>query len=239
MSWCITIGTEEWSLANLGQTAVARAGELYQAKSGNPDLRFVMSHKGHSIPGSDVTASAKCFVFSDLAFGAFLYAPDFSEKELRPLVEQANRQQPSAAAIALAKLLGKPTLDAALKTKAELLQAQFNERLDHVAAAITTLAAEDPVLAVYYGPLLLAQMKGDPREKELKASLANGLKGKEAQSALAAHAELAKQWTSLFGGGGNPGIVPDKKALATALAPLLPATSRAGVSLAEVIAAGK
>jgi hypothetical protein len=155
------------------------------------------------------------------------------------VAEQANRQQPSTAAITLAKLLGKPTLDAALKAKAESLQTQLNERLDHIAAAITTLSTEDPVLAMYYGPLLLAQMKGDPREKELKTSLAGGLKGKDAQAAIAAHAELAKQWTSLFGGGGNPGIVPDKKALATSLAPLLPATSRAGASLAEVIAAGK
>lgn len=65
------------------------------------------------------------------------------------------------------------------------------------------------------------------------------LKAKDAQSALAAHAELAKQFTSLFGGGSNPGVVPDKRALVTSLTPLLPATSRAGANLADIAAAGR
>lgn len=241
MSWCITIGTDEWSLADLGKTAVARAGELYlaSARGGNPDIRFVMTDKGHTIPGSDVEASAKAFTWSDLAFGAFLFPPDFPEKELRTFVEQANRQQPSAANLALTKLLAKPTLDAAVKTKGEMLQAQIVARLDTIASTLTTMPGEDPVLAAYYGPLLIAQLKGDAREKELKAALAAGLKGKEIQAAFAAHAELAKQWTTLFGGGGNPGIVPDKKALVTDLTPLLPATSRAAMNLADVKAAAK
>lgn len=241
MSWCITIGTEEWALADLGRTAVARAGELYQAslKNGTPDVRFVMTRKGHTIPGEDVTASAKTFALSDLAFGAFLYAPDFAEKELRTLVEQANRQQPSAAGIALGKLLAKPTLDAAVKTKAEAMQTQINERLGQLAAALTALPVEDPVLALFYGPHLLAQLKGDAREKELKAGLATAMKAKDAQAALGAHAELAKQWTMLFGGGSNPDVVPDKRALVTALTPLLPTTSRAGANLADIAAAGK
>lgn len=241
MSWCITIGTEEWALADLGRTAVARAGELYQAtvKGGTPDIRFVMTRKGHTIPNEDVSASAKTFALSDLAFGAFLYAPDFTEKELRAIVEQANRQQPSAAGIALGKLLTKPTLDAAVKTKGEALQGQITARLDHLAAALTALPSEDPVLATYYGPLLLAQLKGEAREKDLKATLVGALKTKEAQAALAAHPELAKQWTAIFGGGSNAGIVPDKKELVGALAPRLPATSRAGANLADIVAAGK
>lgn len=241
MSWCITIGTEEWSLANLGQTAVARAGELYLAstRGGNPDIRFVMTRKGHTIPGEDVAASSKTFPLSDLAFGAFLHAPDFAEKELRAIVEQANRQQPSTAGAALAKLLAKPTIDAVLKAKGEALQMQIAARLDQLATALSSLPAEDPVLAAYYGPLLLAQLKGDAREKELKSAVTGGLKAKEAQAALAAHAELAKQWTALFGGGGNPGIVPDKKALATSLTPLLPAASRAGANLADVTTASR
>ena len=241
MSWCITIGTEEWALADLGRTAVARAGELYQAslKNGCPDIRFVMTRKGHTVPAEDVAASAKTFVLSDLAFGAFLYAPDFTEKELRTIVEQANRQQPAAAAAALIKLLAKPTLDAGLKTTGELLQTQIGERLDRIATALSTLPGEDPVLTTYYGPQLFAQMKGDAREKDLKAGLATAMKGKDAQATLAAHAELAKQFTSLFGGGGNPGVVPDKRTLVTALTPLLPATSRAGANLADIVAAAR
>ena len=241
MSWCITIGTEEWTLADLGRTAVARAGELYQAtvKGGTPDIRFVMTRKGHTIPGDDVTASEKSFVFSDLAFGAFLYAADFPEKELRSIVEQGNRQQPTAAATALTKLLAKPTLDAAIKTKAEAVQMQISERLDQLAAALKTLPTEDPVLALFYGPLLLAQLKGDAREKDLKVALASAMKAKDAQAALAAHAELAKQFTSLFGGGSNAGVVPDKRALVTSLTPLLPTTSRAGANLADIAAAGR
>jgi hypothetical protein len=241
MSWCITIGTEEWSLANLGQTAVARAGELYLAtpRGGTPDIRFVMTRKGHTIPGGDVTASSQAFVLSDLAFGMFLYAPDFTEKELRGLVEQANHQQPSAANTALGRLLARPTLDAALKAKGEALQAQIAARLDRIAAALSSLPAEDPVLAAYYGPLLLTQLKGDAREKGVKAALTGGVKGKQAQAAFTAHAELAKQWTALFGGGGNPGIVPDKKDLVASLLPHLPATSRAGMNLADITTASR
>lgn len=241
MSWCITIGTEEWALADLGRTAVARAGELYQAslKNGTPDIRFVMTRKGHTIPGEDVTASAKAFAISDLAFGAFLYPPEYPEKELRTLVEQANRQQPAAAVAALAKLLAKPTLDAAVKTKAETLQTMINERLDQLAAMLKSLPGEDPVLAMWYGPQLLAQLKGDAREKDLKAALATAMKTKDAQSALAAHAELAKQFTSLFGGGSNAGVVPDKRPLVTSLTPLLPTTSRAGANLTDITAAGR
>jgi len=238
MSWCIAIGTDEWSLADLGRTAVARAGELYQAsaKGGTPDIRFAISRKGHTITAQDIAASAKSFLVSDLAFGAFLFAPDFPEKELRVIVEQANHQQPSGAAAALSKLLAKPALDDALKTKAATLQTQISERLDRIAAIILTLPTEDPVLAAWYGPQLLAQLKGDAREKELKVALAAGAKNKDAQATLSAHGEFAKQFTALFGGGSNPGVVADKRPLLTTLAPHLPTTSRAGANVADTIA---
>lgn len=242
MSWFIAVGTDEWNSYDLGRSAVGRTSELYlaTAKGGTPDIRFFMSRKGHTITNEDVAASAKSFVISDLTFGEFLFAPDYPEKELRVIVEQANHQQPSSAAAALAKLLAKPTLAEALKTKAEGLQKQVSERLERIVTIIQMLPTEDPVLAAWYGPLLLAQLKGDAREKDLKAALATNAKNKETQTTLTAHAEFARQFAALFGAGGtNPGVVADKRPLLTTLTPHLPATSRAGISIADINAASR
>lgn len=239
MSWCVLIGTEEWSLFNIGGNAVKRAAELYQAslKGGIPDIRFLATHRGHTITESDLAASAACFAISDLAFGAFLYAPDYADKELRPIVEQANRQQPTAAGMTLGKLLAKPTLAPALRTRAEALQAMIDERQARIVTMLSTLPQSDPVLAAWYGPLLLAQLKGHAQEKELKGALMAAAKNPETQATLTAHAELARQFSSLFGpGGNNPGVVADKRPLLSALAPHLPATSRDGIMVAELLA---
>jgi hypothetical protein len=109
-----------------------------------------------------------------------------------------------------------------------------------VVTVLQTLPTEDPVLAAWYGPQLLAQLKGDAHEKDLKVALAAGAKNKEAQATLAAHAEFAKQFATLFGAGGtNPGVLADKRPLLTALAPLLPPTSRASISIADILAVSR
>ncbi len=238
MSWCVLIGTDEWGLFNIGGNAVKRAGELYQGtlnKGGNPDIRFLASRRGHTISEQDLAASAACFALSDLAFGAFLYAPDHPEKELRTIVDQANRQQPAAASAALAKLLARPTLAPALRTKAEALRATIDARQTRIVTVLSSLPQDDPVLAAWYGPLLLAQLKGHAQEKELKTALITAGKSKDTQAALAAHFELARLFPLLFGAnGGNPGVVPDKRPQLAGLAPHLPATSRAGTMIAEL-----
>jgi hypothetical protein len=242
MSWCIAIGTDEWTLADLGRTAVARTGELYQAtaKGGTPDIRFFMTRKGHTITSDDIAASANAFTYSDLAFGAFLFPGDFPEKELRGIVEQANRQQLGLAAAAVSKLLAKTTVAEPLRSKAMALQTHLEERQKQVVALLQTLPTNDPVCATWYGPLLLAQLKGHAQEKELKTALITALKTKDAQAAATAHGELARHFATLFGAGGsNPGVVADKRELLTGLHPHLPATSRAALVVGELLSIGR
>jgi hypothetical protein len=238
MSWCIAVGTDEWNLASLGDTAVRRASDLYRAlpRGGTPDLRFHLTRKGHTITDRDTTAAAGSFALSDLAFAAFLYADDYPEKELRGIVEQANHQQPAAAATALARVLARTSLAEPLRTKAQALGQLVDARLARLAAAVRSVASEDPVLAAWYGPQLMAQLKGHAEEKALKALLATAGKDKANAATLAAHAELARQFPTLFGDGGtNPTLTAEKRRLLEQLAPHLPPTSRAGAMVPELL----
>ena len=244
MAWYIGVGTEEWSLAGLGQTAVGRASEIYRAsaKTGSPDVFLkVIAGKGHDILDVDSATAASLFALSDLAFSPCVYVPDYTDKELkdlRPAVEQANAQQAGAAAGLLAKLLAKPTLAEPVKAAAERLQARVAARLDAVGAMVARLAEDDPVRAAYYGPLLLAQLKGAAQEKEARAALAT--QAKAFGKTLAAHAEFAKLVPVVFGaGGGSPTPVPDKLVQLKQLAPLLGDKSEAGLVAAGIIGLGK
>lgn len=244
MAWYIGVGTDEWALASLGQTAIKRASELYRAtaKTGDPDIFLkVIAGKGHTILDADSETAASLFALSDLAFSPCIYVPDYSDKELkelRPAVEQANAQQAGSASITLAKLLAKPTLAEPVKAAATRLQTRVSARLDAVAAMVKRLAEEDPVRAVYYGPLLLAQLKGSTHEKEARAALA--AQAKTSGKTLAAHGEFAKLVPVLFGeGGGSPTPVVEKLGQLKQLAPLLGDKSEAGLVAAGIIALGK
>jgi hypothetical protein len=238
MSWFIAVGTDEWTLADLGKTAISRTAELYQAtsKRGCPDIRFHLSKKGHTITAADVEKSAQAFAISDLAFGAFLYAPDYPDKELQQLVALANNQQLSNAVSNAEKLLAKKSLAEDLRPKIEALLVLFRERQDKIITKLKQLPQDDPVLAAWYGPLLLNQLTAHADVKSVKIEFVTALKGKEVQQTMASHAELARQFLTLFGAGGsNPGLVPDKKELLKVLGPTLPATSRAGMMVDELL----
>jgi len=242
MSWCVVIGTQEWGLFNIGSMAVKRTAELYQAtaKGGSPDIRFFVSGKGHTISDQDLAASAASFAISDLAYSAFIYAPDYPDNDLRTIVEQANHQQPAAAQADLGKLLARPALPEPVRIRAQGLRALIDRRLASVAAMAAELMTSDPALATWYCPLLIAQLKGDAREKALSTALLAAGKGKDFQGALIAQAEFARQFGTLFGPtAGNPGVVADKRPLLTMLAPHLPATSRAGIVIADLLSLTK
>ena len=154
------------------------------------------------------------------------------------MVEQANALQFGAASGALTKLLAKPTLAEPVKAAATRMQTRITTRLDAVAAMIKRLAEEDPVRAVYYGPLLLNQLKGSAHEKEARAALA--AQAKTSGKTLAAHAEFAKLVPVLFGeSGGSPTPVVEKLGQLKQLAPLLGDKSEAGLVAAALIALGK
>jgi len=234
MAWYIGVGTEEWDLARLGVTAVNRASEVYRGSAqGNPDVFLNITRKGHDVTDADTAVATTLFVLSDLAYAPGVYVPDYSSKELkdlRPMVEQANALQFGTANAALTKLLARPTLAEPVKTAGMRLQTRLNTRLDAVAAMIKRLATEDPVRAVYYGPLLLAQLKGSANEKDARAALIAQGKDKATAKTLAAHGEFAKLVPALFGeNAGNPSPVPDKLSQLKLLAPLLGDRSESGL----------
>jgi hypothetical protein len=173
MTFFISVGQGEWTLAQLGADGLARMTELLgdSAQGAPSDLFFkVIKGKGHSIAEEEVAESSNGFRRGDLAFAPFLYAPDYPEKELRTAVDEANALQLGRAASALDKL------PEPLKEKG----AKVREKIDARAKAILALAKElgesDPVLTAFYGPLFTRQLQGLPEQKELKETLAAAAK---------------------------------------------------------------
>ncbi len=242
MSWYIGVGTDEWNLAgaNLGIDATHRTEELYAAlKNGAPpDLHFkIIKGKGHQVLDEDVAESARAFPRSDLAFAPFVYAPDFNEPELKNIVAAANALQLGSASSALDKLASKAGITAPLKDKAEALKAKIDARTGAISALAKQLAADDPTLTAFYLPIYLAECKGTPIEKDLRALFATAGKDKSFQLSLRAHDEFVKLFPALLGGGGtSPTLVPDKAAPLADLVKALSPTSQTGHMAAEILA---
>ena len=176
MSWFLGLGTGEWNLAGagLGRSQTDLAQELFQeaALGGCPDVYLKITNgKGHSISEDDRADSARGFRRSDLAFCAFLYEPDYPEAELKSIVKHANALDLGRAASALKGLLANPKLDPSIRKKAEHIAKRIDERVDAVIALAKELAADDPMLADYYGRRFTRQFKDHPRAGELKALL--------------------------------------------------------------------
>jgi len=177
MSWFLGLGEKEWNLAGagLGRSQTKCTEELYReaVKGRCPDVYLkITKGKGHSISEGDRVDSAKGFRRSDLAFCAFLYADGFAEKELQPIVKRANDLELGRAAKAVETLLKNPKLDAALRKKAERVRDRIASRSEAVIKLSAELVENDVVLANYYGKRFEKQLKGHPREAELKKILA-------------------------------------------------------------------
>jgi hypothetical protein len=212
MSWSIALGTEEWSLANLGSTQSHRAQELFgdAAKGACPDIYFKIDKgKGHTIIEDDVAATADCFARSDLAYAPFIYAPDYTEKELAPIVSLANSMAYGKAATMLDKVLADTKAAPAVKEKAGALKKLLDARIDKIIALAKDLTANDPVLGNFYGNLFLQQLTGLPRQKEVKDLVIAMQKDKGFRNALAAFDLFTKQLGAFFSGNKlSSGMVP-------------------------------
>jgi hypothetical protein len=195
MTFFISVGQAEWTLASLGADGLARMTELQgdTAQGAPGDLFFkVIKGKGHSIADEEVAESSNGFRRADLAIAPFLYAPDFPEKELRPVVDEANTLQLGRAAAAIDRL------PEALKERGT----KIRERIDARAKAILALAKElgenDPVLTAFYGPLFTRQLQGLPEQKELKETLAAAVKRPAHGRTLALVPMFQKNFRSFF-----------------------------------------
>jgi hypothetical protein len=207
MTFFISVGQGEWTLAALGSDGLGRMTELMSdiAQGAPSDLYFkVIKGKGHSLADEEVAESSNGFRRSDLAFAPFVYAPDFSEKEFRAIVDDANALLLSRAASAIEKL------PEALKAKGAKLREKIDARAQAVLALAKELADGDPVLATFYGPLFSRQLQGLPEAKELKETLSAGAKKPSHAKTMALLPAFQKNYRSFFDGNGmmNPAQAP-------------------------------
>jgi len=199
MTFSISVGQGEWTLASLGADGLSRMTELQSdTNQGAPsDLYFkVIKGKGHSIADEEVGESANGFRRSDLAFAPFVYAPDYAEKEFRVILDDAN-----------SLLLGRATtaidrLPDALKAKGAQLREKIEGRAQSILALVKELGESDPVLTSYYGPLFSRQLQGLPEAKELKELLSAAAKRPAHSRTLALVPAFQKNFRSFFDNSG-------------------------------------
>ena len=183
MSWFVGLGADEWKERvspnvgrwfpnaprlgpELGTTELKRAQELFAdvESGGCPDVYFrIIRNKGHELSQEDVVASAEAFARSDIAFAPFIYAPDFAERELVPVVLLANSHAYGKAD----ELLGKVALGARgpMRQKVQALKALLDTRTEKLVSLAEYLAKRDAVLGSYYGGLFIRQLAGHPRQR--------------------------------------------------------------------------
>ncbi len=199
MTFSISVGQGEWTLASLGADGLARMCELQgDTSQGAPsDLYFkVIKGKGHSIADEEVAESANGFRRGDLAFAPFVYAPDYPEKEFRTIVEEANALQLGRAAAAIERL-AEPQ-----KAKGATLRGKIDARVQAILALAKELSENDAVLSSYYGPLFGRQLQGLPEAKELKETQAAAAKRPGNAKTLALVPAFQKNFRSMFDGNG-------------------------------------
>jgi hypothetical protein len=203
MSFFISVGQGEWTLASLGADGLARMTELLgDTNQGAPsDLYFkVIKGKGHSIVDDEVAESINGFRRGDLAFAPFLYAPDFPEKDFRPIVDEGNALQLGRAAAAIERL------PEPLKPRGAKLREKLDARVRSILALAKELGEGDAVLTSFYGPLFTPQLQGLAEAKDLKEILAGASKRPGHARTLSLVPMFQKNFRSFFENGGlmNP-----------------------------------
>ena len=205
MSWFVGLGSEEWDMGKptLGSSQPSRFVELLKdtAKGGCRDIYLkITKGKGHGFNDADLADSARQFRRSDLAFCPFLYAHDFPEKELRPIVASANALRLGAAASAVAPLASAAGTPEEVKKKAGVIKEKIDKRVDAVIALAKELAADDAVLCAYYAPILVKQFDGHPKQEELRKIFTDARANKSYAASLGAFASFTKSFSSFFSG---------------------------------------
>jgi hypothetical protein len=242
MSWFVSVGGDEWSLATLGADGTARAIELYQAtrRGACPDIHMMITKgKGHTIIPAEIASSAREFARSDLAFAPFVYYPDYPDHELASVLNACDHGELGAAQAGLKRLAAKTTLAPALRAKVEALQALISTRLDRLVAEGDDLAGNDPILASYYLPIYLQAAHGTTAEAALKKDIAANAKTKGYAAAMQAYSGFVQLFPKLLNGGQNWQPAPDLVPQLTSIAAALPPTSETGGMAAELLALTK
>jgi hypothetical protein len=239
MSWFVSVGTQEWSLAGLGQTGTTRTNELYGTlkHGGCPDIHFkITKDKGHTILPEEIAASATEFDRSDLAFAPFVYLPDYPDRVLSGPLRACDALALGPASSMLAKLKAKTGTPADLAAKIDALQSLVDARVARILSVSKQLCADDPVLASYYLPLYLEQIRGLPAEKELRKAMSAAGKDKGFEKTLEANDQFIKIFTTLLHGGSSPIPTPDHIADLRQLVAMMEKGSESGTMAGEILA---
>ena len=225
MSWAISVGEKEWSLAALGKTQGARFGDVIRQAEAHPDVYFnIIQGGGHTIHKVAVQKSAEIFNRQDIATSPLFYPADYPEKELQRLVLASNALSFAHVAKELKKLRKDKDLDAALVAKLDKIEAAVQQRVTRMLDLVKELSTKDPSLCLYYGALFARYVKKYDKaiEGELKDTL-KGMDQKAVKKSLAAQQYFAKEYPSFFISDGRPElsnkIVPSLKQLAEELGP--------------------
>lgn len=171
-------------------------------KGGCPDAYLrIEPEKGHSISGEDIASSAGQFPRSDIAFGAFIYEPDFEEARIAPIVKAANKHALGQALRAIDRLLKSSSTKDELRTKAEAVKAKIDARIEAAVALTRGLADKDPVLCEFYGRQFMVQLSGHPKQKDVRSILMGNRRKQPYMLALRVWPMFVEKFRGFFGGG--------------------------------------
>ena len=152
----------------------------------------------------------RAFRRSDLAFAPVLYEDDYPEPDFKAIVSGANNQQPGEALNACNALLAKGKLAPETQKKATQIKAVLEKRAKRLLEVGKELAADDALLANFYGKLFVKQLGPLPEGKELAAALGAAFGKPEFGKGLTYHAQLEKNFRKIFNRGAkaDPAMFP-------------------------------
>ena len=224
-SWFISVGTEEWTLAQLGATQSRAATDAYQCvrKKGTSDIDFMISAKGHTVLDAEITRSADCFARSSLALGPILATSEAPTPALQKFVDGANAHVLGATLAALDAALGKKNVDPASAAAMTAIKSRLDAQVAAMTALVERLATDDPVLATYYGRQFIGFLGKHDAAQAMNKRLTELAKTAEASACAKAQTAFIDIFPKLFIG--TPSLDSAHKKLLAQLADIGPKES--------------
>lgn len=235
MSWFVSAGQKEWifSGVQLGLSQSGVYGALLVNDKACPDLRFMTIDKGHVRVREEVEVSSVQFERSDLAFAPFVPEKRFAEKDFAVAVKKANTLALGDAYKSVEALLKKAKLDENVREKAGLLKSILDLRIRKIVDMTNELAANDPQLLGYYGPIYAEQLKGLAVQKEIRKIVLDVMRDKNYKQSIEGVKLLKDSFGQFFTAGGK--IADDKRPTLEKIRDLTADTSQVGKMVREFL----
>lgn len=166
-------------------------------KSGNPHCYFrAPIDKGHELTMNDSLESAQYFHLTDLVLAPFLYVPDWSGKFAK-IAADANRRRFSSAlrAIAVAEKTGSDKYTETARELRDKIEGRVQELVDLSEELLET----DVVLADFYIPIILKQIKGLPEEKTLGERFREAKSSSDYKKVIQLNKQFRSEFPRMFG----------------------------------------